>query len=242
MEFEQFLNPEDSSRAILMLRKLGAHDISGWVLTGGLAIEIHILLRGGTTGTRRRLHDIDFVAASFDRIPESLGSEMLLRHVHPHDAPSKTLLQAIDEELAIRVDVIRAYGNEMERVSPVEVSGIPLRIVSLKDVEAVHALECCDLLLGKWVDPKYARDFLRMLDLVKADEMEAIWQERRKPHCPESFAETARALRDAIASKPELLAPAGRVVDVDAVCPRCCGTEAFPLAEARQVLSILGYC
>jgi hypothetical protein len=92
------------------------------------------------------------------------------------------------------------------------------------------------------VDPKYARDFLRTLDLVKADEMEAIWQERRKPHCPESFAGTATELRGAIASKPELLAPVARLIDVDAVCPRCRGTEAFRLAAASQVLSILGYC
>lgn len=241
MEFEQFLNPLDASRAIRMLRKLGGHDISGWALTGGLAIEIHILLRSGPAGTRR-LHDIDFVADSFDRIPETLGSEMLLRHVHPGDPPGKTLLQAVDEELAMRVDVIRAYGLEMERVSPVEVSEIPLRILSLEDVEAAHAGVCWDLLEGKRVDPKYAKDFVRMLDLVKSDEIENVWQEHRKPECTASFAETARELRAAIASKPELLAPVARLMDVSAVCPRCHGTDAFRLAEASQVLSILGYC
>src|SRR5271170_4698442 len=126
MQFEQFLNPTDVSRAVRMLRKLQAHDITGWALTGGLAIEIHILLRGGPSAVRS-LHDIDFLAASFDRIPQALGNELLFRHVHPSDPPGKTLLQAVDEELAIRVDVVRAYGCEMERASPIEVSGIPLR-------------------------------------------------------------------------------------------------------------------
>jgi hypothetical protein len=241
MQFEQFLNPTDVSRAIRMLRKLGAHDITGWALTGGLAIEIHILLRGGPTAMRL-LHDIDFLAASFDRIHESLGNELLLRHVHPSDPPGKTLLQAVDEELAIRVDVIRAYGSEMERVSEIEVSGIPLKIVSLEDVEAAHALVCWDLMLGKKVDPKYARDFLRMLALVKTDEMEGVWQEHKRPQCPESFAETARELHNAIPAKPELLAPVARLIDVNAECPRCQGTEMLPLADAGRVLSILGYC
>ncbi len=241
MQFEQFLNPADVSRTIRMLHKLGAHDITGWALTGGLAIEIHILLRGGSTEVRR-LHDIDFLAASFDRIPETLGNGLLLRHIHPSDPPGKTLLQAVDEELAIRVDVIRAYGSEMERVSEIEVSGIPLGIVSMEDVEAAHALVCWDLMLEKKVDPKYARDFLRMLALVKSDEIEEAWQEHRKPECPESFRETATELRGAIALKPELLAPATRLIDVSAVCARCQGTEAFRLAEASHVLSILGYC
>lgn len=241
MVFEQFLNPMDASRATRVLRKLWAHDISGWALTGGLAIEIHIQLRGGPTAVRR-LHDIDFLAASFDCIPETLGNGLLLRHVHPSDPPGKTLLQAVDEELAIRVDVIRAYGHEMERVSPIEVSAIPLRLLSLEDVEAAHARVCWDLMEGKRVDPKYARDFMRMVGLVQPDEIEDLWQEHRKPECLESFAETARELRGAIASNPELLAPVARLIDVGKVCPRCQGTEAFPLAEAGQVLSILGYC
>src|SRR5271165_4064228 len=215
MEFERFLNPTDTSRAIRMLHKLGAHDITGWALTGGLAIEIHILLRGGPSEVRS-LHDIDFLAASFDRIPETLGSELLLRHVHPSDPPGKTLLQAVDEELAIRVDVIRAYGSEMDRVSPIEVSGLPLRLLSLEDVEAAHARVCWDLMAGEKVDPKYARDFLRLLELVKADEMEEVWQEHRRPGCPDSFAETASELRGAIASKPELLTLVARLIDVSA--------------------------
>jgi hypothetical protein len=42
------------------------------------------------------LNDLDFVAASFDSIPETIGSELLLRHVHPHDPPGKTMLQGVD--------------------------------------------------------------------------------------------------------------------------------------------------
>jgi len=57
-------------------------------LTGGVAIELHILRLGGKP-IILRLNDLDFVAASFDSIPEAIGSELLLRHVHPHDPPGK---------------------------------------------------------------------------------------------------------------------------------------------------------
>jgi hypothetical protein len=44
----------------------------------------------------RPLHDLDFVAASFDCLPSGLGKAILIRHAHPHDPPAKTMLQAVD--------------------------------------------------------------------------------------------------------------------------------------------------
>jgi hypothetical protein len=241
MEFERFLKPADASRAMRMLRKLSAHDISGWALTGGMAIEIHLLLRGPASVTRP-LRDIDFVTRSFEDIPGKLGDELLFRHVHPFVPPGKMLLQAVEGEMAVRVDVMRAHTTQMDRLMPIELGGIPLRMVSLEYIEALHAVQCWDLMEDKKTDPKYARDFMRILDLVEADEVEAIWQEHKKPECPESFAEAARELRHAVASKPELLLPVVRVIDVNAVCPRCYGTETFRLADASRIVSILGYC
>jgi hypothetical protein len=58
---------------------------------------------------------VDFIVGSFDDIPESLGTDFVLRHVHPIDSPGKTLLQCVDPETRVRVDVFRAYGSEIER-------------------------------------------------------------------------------------------------------------------------------
>jgi hypothetical protein len=95
---------------------------------------------------------------------------------------------------------------------------------------------------GKPIAPKYARDFLRLIELVTTDEVECIWQEHRTSQSPESFAETAQQLRRVIASRPDLLVPPTYSTNVYEACPRCQGAEAFPLADPRRILSILGYC
>jgi hypothetical protein len=241
MEFRRFLDTEDAGRATRALRKLAACDISRWALTGGLAVEIHILQHGRESGGRQ-LRDMDFVAASFEDIPAALGSEVLFRHVHPYDKPAKTMLQCVDEETALRVDLLRAYGQEMERAVPVRVDGIELKMISVEDVEAAHARVVWGLVMGKRVAPQHARDFLRLLPLMPDDGIEEIWQEHRTPGCPVSFAETIEELKKVIASRTELLAPRVYSKDVHAVCPRCHATEAFKLADSRRVFSILGYC
>jgi len=241
MELNLFLNAADSARVARTLCKLAAHDISLWALTGGVAIEFHILRCGGEP-IMRPLHDIDFMTASFDAIPESLGSELLLRHVHPDDPPGKNILQGVDQETGVRVDVFRAYGLEMARTSPIEIATLALSVVSLQDLVARHARLNWDLMDGRPVAPKYARDFLRLVELVTADEVECIWQEHRKPQSPESFAETVLQLRRVIASRSDLLIPPTYSTNVYEVCQRCQAAEAFPLADARQIMSILGYC
>ena len=165
MEFRRFLDTEDAGRAARTLRKLAACDISRWALTGGLAVEIHILQHGRESGGRP-LRDMDFVAGSFEDIPTALGSEVLFRHVHPYDEPAKTMLQCVDEETALRVDLLRAYGQEMERVVRFELDGMGLKMISIEDVEAAHARLSWGLVEGKKVPPQHARDFLRLLPLM----------------------------------------------------------------------------
>jgi hypothetical protein len=241
MAFDLFLNAVDSARMTRTLRNLAVHDISRWALTGGVAIELHILRCGGEP-IMRQLHDIDFITDSFNSIPKTLGSGLLLRHVHPYDPPGKNMLQGVDLETAVRMDVFRAYGLEMERTSPIEIATLAFRIVSLQDLVARHARLNWDLIEGRPVAPKYARDFLRLVELVTTDEVQCIWQEHRKPQSPESFAETAVQLRRVIASRSDLLIAPTYSTNVYEVCQRCQGAEAFPLADARQILSILGYC
>lgn len=238
---ESIFNDADSARVGQTFRNLASHDIWRWALTGGIAIEMHVLSRGGIP-RQRPLHDIDFVTQSFDCIPATLGARLLLRHVHPFDPPARNMLQGVDPETEVRTDVFRAYGCEMDRVLPMEIAGLPFQVVSLQDIVARHARLNWDLMEGKPVAPKYARDFVRLLEFVTTEEIESVWQEHRKPKSQESFAETAQQLRRIIASRSDLLVPPTYSTNVDEVCPRCEGTQSFPLADARQIISILGYC
>jgi hypothetical protein len=241
MELSSFFAAGDAARAERTLQKLAHHDISGWALAGGIAIEVQ-LMRRGRAPALRALHDIDFISGCFGDIPQSLAGDFHLRHVHPDDPPGKTLLQAVDAPSRLRVDVFRAYGDEMERTTKLSLAGLTLRIVSIEDLVARHARLNWDLMEGKPVAPKFARDFLRMLEVVNVGEVEAIWQEHRKPHFPASFAEVVTQLRTAIASRPELLVAPVYSTDVLAACPRCRPAVGFPLADAGLVLSLLGYC
>lgn len=236
-----FFDASDARRAERTLHKLAQHDLSGWALTGGVAIELQILLRAGEPAVRL-LHDIDFIACSFASIPQPLARSLLLRHVHPDDPPGKTMLQAVDPESRVRVDLFRAYGREMERASELSLGALTLRVVSIEDLVARHARLNWDLVEGKPVAPKYARDFLRLLALVETDEIEEVWQEHRKPHFPVRFAGAVNQLHSATASQAELLVAPTYSKDVLAVCPRCKDAHGFPLAEASLVLSLLGYC
>jgi hypothetical protein len=226
---------DDANRASRTLRLLAEYDISQWALTGGTAIELY--LRGV-----RPLHDLDFVAASFDCLPSGLGKAIVIRHAHPHDPPAKTMLQAVDPATSVRVDVFRAYGAEMERARTTTWSGIALRVVAFEDLVARHARLCCGLLRGEALAPKFARDFLRMVDVAPSASIESVWREHRKAGDPERFAEAVGLLRTAIATRSDLLVQPVYSTDVDEVCPRCESTASFPLADARHVFALLGYC
>ncbi|MGB8009982.1 MAG: hypothetical protein WCF68_00080 [Terriglobales bacterium] len=241
MNIQAFYEADDADRLLHTLRNLGQHDLSRWALTGGTAIEHYLQQMGAPTCTRP-LHDLDFIAAGFDCLPGSLASALLLRHVHPHDPPAKTMLQAVDPKTSIRVDVFRAYGFEMERTQSIAVSETELRIVAFEDLVARHARLCCGLLRGETLAPKYARDFLRMVNFVESESIEPIWREHRKATDPGNFAEAVAVLLEAIAAHPELLIAPVYSTDVDEVCPRCESTAAFRLADARQVFAHLGYC
>jgi hypothetical protein len=140
----QFLAGSDAQRVLSSFRKLARHDIGRWVLTGGLATEIH-RLRAGCRPCLRPLNDIDFIADSFDCIPESLADDFLFRHIHPTDPPGKTMLQCIDPESALRIDVFRAYGGTIGRAIEVDLPVGSLRLISLEDLAARMARLALDL-------------------------------------------------------------------------------------------------
>jgi hypothetical protein len=241
MDITAFYEKGAARRVSLTLGLLVRHNVSRWALSGGLAIELHLCQRGAQPLVRP-LHDLDFIAPSFDCLPSSLGDSVISRHVHPYDAPGKTMLQAVDPNTSVRIDVFRAYGSEMDRAQKIEVLQFEFHIVAFEDLVTRHARLCCDLLRGQTIAPKYARDFLRMLGVVNPGHIENIWQEHRKRDTPESFGEAVTSLRKAIAERTDLLIPPVYSTDVDEVCPRCESTPGFRLADARQVLGLLGYC
>jgi hypothetical protein len=241
MDFRSFLSSADAELANRTLGKMRCHGIESLVLTGGLAIELH-LLRLGLLAETRVLNDMDFLVESFPEIPTTISVDMLFRHVHPHDPPGKTLLQCVDPETAERVDIFRACGNTNSRAATMELCGQALRIVSIEDLVARTALLCMDLAEDAPIPAKHAQDFLRLLPLVEIADVETVWHDHRKPHQPPSFNATALLLRKLIATRKDLQITPVYSQDVTAACSRCQATHAFPLADVGVVRSLLGYC
>ena len=226
----------DGTRQKRTFRKLVRHDIRRWALTGGLAIEYH------DPRSPRALNDIDFVAPAFDSIPTSLAADFLFRHVHPHDPPGKHLLQFIDPETALRIDVFRACGATLQRATHGDLGFGPMAVVSLADLAARAARLSLDLAHGGPVPAKHARDYLHLVTAVPPAELAAAWADHRKPSHPTEFCEVRSVLEDLIPSHPDLLNTPEYSQNPDEICPRCQAVAAFPLADPRAVLALLGYC
>lgn len=238
---QQFLASADRDRASRAFGILGRHEIGEWALTGGFAIEIHHLLLDRRPAIRP-LNDIDFIADSFASIPETLASDFLFRHVHPLDPPNRTMLQMIEPNSAVRVDIFRACGTTMSRTSHFELPSGAVRLISLEDLVARTARLALDLAEDAPTPSKHALDFLRLSDLIQPADVEIAWHDHRKSKHPVSFEETNRLLHKLIAARPDLLIIPEYSKAPDALCPRCAPAAAFPLANPKTVLSLLGYC
>jgi hypothetical protein len=238
---DRFLCAAEAKRALKTVQKLLLHDISGWALAGGLAVEIHCL-RGGLSSSTRPLNDIDFVGAAFHSAPDTLAEDFLFRHVHPLDPPGKTILQLVDAETALRIDLFRAYGATMIRTLVLEFPFGPIQLISGEDVLARAARILLDLREGVPVAAKHATDYLRLWTVIQTSDLEAAWQDHRKPNHPVKFREADTLVRALIATHHNLLITPDYSKDAKQVCSRCVPTPAFPLADPHLVLSLLGYC
>jgi hypothetical protein len=241
MIFAEVLADVDRKRIEQSLNKLTRHDISRWALTGGFAIEQHINWRGGAPSLRS-LHDIDFIVSSFQHIPDSLGREFLLRHVHPDDPPGKSLLQFVDPDTSLRLDVFRAYGSVMDRTFEADLGFGLYRTISLQDLTARAARLSWDLSGDATVAPKHVRDFVRLLEVANSVDVEAVWQEHRNRNSPERFSDAIIDLGRLIEERAKQLVLPTYSMDVTAICERCRETGEFRLADANRILAILGYC
>jgi hypothetical protein len=241
MDFQEILSASDAERAHRTMERLRRHRTGAFVLTGGMAMELHTLkLR--SVEEKRPLNDIDFLVDSFDDIPKTLATDFRFRHVHPNDPPGKTLLQCVDPETAVRVDIFRACGSAVARAMPMELDGATLRTISLEDLAAYTVRLCMDLAANTPMPAKHAKDLLRLIPVLDLCAAEPAWREHRKANHPETFRSAVGLVRDSIATRKVLQIVPIYSQDVEQSCSRCQGTEEFPLAAAKQILSILGYC
>jgi len=238
---DRFLSAADVERATDTLRRLARHNIECWALTGGLAVEMHRWRRGPQSGGRV-LNDLDFVAAGFPSIPESLAEDFLFRHVHPAEEPGRILLQFVDPAPALRVDVFRASEGTLNRAEAIDLQSGPVRVVSVEDLLARTGRLLLDLAEGIPVPAKYAADYARLLALTDETRVEAAWRDHRKAHHPGTFCEARSVLQKLIADRSELLIAPQYCQDPRQVCRRCRPVQSFPLADPRVVLWLLGYC
>lgn len=185
---------------------------------------------------------MDFVAESFDCIPQTLAEDFIFRHIHPQDPPGKNMLQFVDLDTAVRIDVFRAIGTAMVRTSEVSFRFGTFRLISLGDLVARAARLSLDLQEGVPTPAKYARDFLRLVELVDPTQVEAAWQDHRKPRHPATFADADNLLQQLIPDRPELLITPVYSQNTEEFCPRCTSTAALRLADPKVVMATLGYC
>ena len=239
--FERFLAEADVRRVGECLATLRRHGVALWALTGGVALELRLIERDGQVALRS-LNDLDFATASFDTIPNSLGTEFLVRHVHRFEPPDKIIAQFVSSELVLRVDVFRTHPEVMNRASSVQTEFGTVHAVSLGDLVARAACLTLPLADRQPVSSKHASDFLRLLKAANLEEAERAWPQHRRLGDPGSFRNAATLLREVIPKSTDLLTTPAYSKDVSEHCSRCTIVEGLELTNREVILSVLGYC
>ncbi len=238
---QQLFSIADSTRADAVLRRLVQHNIDGWALTGGLAVGLHSVAAGMEPGGRS-LNDLDFVTERFEKIPETLAKDFLFRHVHPRQQWGGIMMQLVDVDAHLRIDVFRAVGETFKRASQMTLPVGRFTVVALEDLIARAARLLLDLANGVPVPAKHAADFLLLSTMLGPRDAQSAWCDHRKPDHPEWFTEVRKILTELIPNRRHLLVRQEYSRDVHSRCERCMPTAAFPLADPRAILSVLGYC
>ena len=117
-----------------------------------------------------------------------------------------------------------------------------LGLISLEDLACGETSLLMDLARNVSVASKFARDFRRLSEFIHTTKAEIAWRDYRKPDHPATFSEAAQLVTQLIDSRADLLIAPEYSTDVSATCERCQHTPAFPLADARAICAVLGYC
>lgn len=239
--FEHFLAEADVRRVGACLAMLRRCEVTGWALTGSVAIDLRLIEKGNQV-RRRALNDLDFATPSFDTVPNTLGTVFLFRHLHPFDPPNKVIAQFVSSELALRVDVFRTHPEVMNRARSVQTEFGAIHTLSLADLIARAARLALPLADRQPVLSKHARDFLRLAKVANFEDVEHAWPEHRRMGDPESFQETATLLQQVVSQSSDLLVSPTYSQKVSGLCSRCAPVDGLELANPEAILSILGYC
>jgi hypothetical protein len=236
--FSEFLSRGDALRVSLVLKKLSALGFGG-VLTGGLAVEIHLRSQG-RVARRRDLNDLDLVVESFDSIPESLAEGFLFHHIHPYAVEGKTLIQLLDQEQRLRIDLFRQFGSTIKRAETLDGAAGPLRVISLEDLVArMTSLVVGHLRRGGTIDIKHADAFQRLAGLGEPEKIDIAWHDHRQSET-ESFADAMRSGQQLLDRHPELVIREEYSAEVEP-CPHCHDLGPFRRARPDIIVNILGY-
>jgi hypothetical protein len=236
--FAARLREEDARRASQVVATVLAHGLR-CALTGGLAIAAHLQIHGRPV-ERKRLNDIDLVVETFDDVPESLASSFLMHHVHPDAVEGKILIQLIDETQAVRVDVFRAFGNQLSRASALGGDSGMLEVASVEDLVArTTSLVCGRLRRGRSVDAKHVAAFTQLRGLGRPEQLETAWADHRQD-VPGTLEDAAGEATRLLSTRPELVINEHYSKDV-VECGRCRHQGPFRPGPAEKIVRILGY-
>jgi len=166
---------------------------------------------------RRRVLDVDLVAASVDVVRHSATGSFLVSHYHlPTGNTAKFMIQLVDPLSRFRVDVFPDLGGSIERATPYFLENQLTLLVSERDIFR-HKLQTLQTASeARPVDPKHLDDAQTLST---------------------SLGETLPDL-GSLCLQPDQLG-----ADVRQACPLCSESvsRAFPLAPKQQIFDLLGY-
>lgn len=238
---EIFPTQDESLRCLHALTKFVRQTGEPFLVTGGLAIQWH-LLRHGVHIERRPFNDIDIVISDPSRLPLSLTQQFLVAHYHPSRRRGKILMQLADEESRSRIDLLTPYSLSITaRAQPVVIAGKNCGIVAAEDLTARLLCILCQVVDGKLVDPKYYESFKRLASITDMECVATIWREYKDEWHPEDAFAALTKVHEGVATNSHLLQPDVYSQAITEGCQWCHSSAALPLAPAAKIHEIWGY-
>jgi hypothetical protein len=235
--FEGVLIPADARRAARGVQTMIEHGLRP-ALAGSLARALQLRALGHVRSPRR-LNDVDVIVENFAALPASLAGSFLLNHVHPAAAEGQVLLQLIDESLALRIDVFRAFGRSLSRAVDVR-STVPLPVLAIEDLRARATAIVYGHLQGRRpLDPKHVSAMQELAGLGERDALNAAWEEHRQG-LSGSFDEAHRKARRFVEERPELLVPDQYSAAIEP-CDGCRVVGQLRPSAPERIVAVLGY-
>lgn len=193
-------------------------DLSRVAITGGVALDLQLetpLVRPRRSSEHRQ--DLDFVAAAPDVVSPRVLTDFLVSHYHlPHAGYPKFLVQLVDPETRVRVDFLPDVHSFLSEARSAPLAGIPIRVLAPCTILEHKIALLTAASTTHRVDAKHYSDAVAL----------ARYCNRSLPSVSEAVVGEADYSRNP-----------------NAACARCEASRspAFPLADKRRILTLLGY-